>query len=405
MPAELILKPGRERAAMRRHPWFFANAIERVRGAPAAGDTVAVRAADGRFLAWAAFSPTSTIRARAWSFDEAERIDEDFFVRRIAASMARRRTLAARTDAMRLVFGEADGLPGLIVDRYAQQLVTQFAAAGVERWRDAIVAALVACCGDVAVFDRSDVSVREREGLAAHVGPLLGPAPGPVPIVEDGVRYEVDVLAGHKTGFYLDQRDSRAMVRSFAQRMGTVEPNNRAAGVHMLNCFAYTGGFALAALAGGAAVAISVDSSAEALAQAARNAALNGFDAQRAACVQADVFEFLRSQTAAGARYDLIVLDPPKFAASAHHVDRAARAYKDINLRALSLLAPDGVLFTFSCSGAIDADLFQKIVAGAVIDAKVDCQLLHRLGAGEDHPMAMTHPEGEYLKGLCLRRI
>lgn len=397
---------------MRRHPWFFANAIERVRGAPAAGDTVSVRAADGRFLAWAAFSPASTIRARAWSFDEAERIDEDFFVRRIKASVARRRTLAARTDAMRLVFGEADGLPGLIVDRYAQQLVTQFAAAGVERWRDAIVAALVACCGDLAVFDRSDVSVREREGLAAHVGPLRGPAPGPVPIVEDGVRYEVDVLAGHKTGFYLDQRDSRAMVRSFAQRMGASRAGEdaagvrmHAAGVRMLNCFAYTGGFALAGLAGGAAVATSVDSSAEALAQAARNAALNGFDAQRAACVQADVFEFLRSQTAAGARYDLIVLDPPKFAASAHHVDRAARAYKDINLRALSLLAPGGVLFTFSCSGAIDADLFQKIVAGAVIDAKVDCQLLHRLGAGEDHPMAMTHPEGEYLKGLCLRRI
>ena len=396
MTAGLILKPGRERAAARRHPWFFANGVERVQGQPGAGDTVAVRAADGRFLAWAAYSPASTIRARAWSFDEAEPIDEAFFARRIQAAVARRRPLAARTDAMRLVFGEADGLPGLVVDRYGDQLVTQFTAAGPERWREAIVAALGQACGPLPVYDRSDVSVREREGLVARTGPLAGPEPGLVPIVEDGVRYEVDVRTGHKTGFYLDQRDARAMVRAFAQR---------APGGRVLNCFAYTGGFSLAALAGGAADAVSVDSSAEALAQAARNAALNGFDAHRARCVQADVFELLRREASAGSRYDLIVLDPPKFAASPHHVDRAARAYKEINLRALGLLAPGGALFTFSCSGAIGADLFQKIVAGAGIDAGVDCQLLHRLGAGEDHPMAMTHPEGEYLKGLCLRRL
>lgn len=398
MSAELFLRAGKERSLLRRHPWLFANGVDRVRGDPAPGDTVAIKTADGRFVAWAAYSPASVIRARAWSFDASETIDEAFFVRRIAAAVARRAGLEARTNAMRLVFGEADYLPGLIVDRYAGQLVTQFAAAGVERWRDAILDALARACGDLPVFDRSDASAREREGLAARVGPLRGEAPGPVAITEDGVRYEVDVQQGHKTGFYLDQRDSRALVRDWAARLTA---QGRA--VRMLNCFSYTGGFALAALAGGAAETVSVDSSADALAQAARNAALNGFAPERARGVDANVFDLLKREAGAGVRYDIVVLDPPKFAPSQHHVERAARAYKEINLKALRLLAPGGLLFTFSCSSAIDVDLFQKIVAGAVIDAGTDCQLLARMGAGEDHPMAMTHPEGEYLKGLCLR--
>jgi 23S rRNA (cytosine1962-C5)-methyltransferase len=388
----LHLKPGKEKSLLRRHPWLFAAAVARVSGAPASGDTVRVLGADGRFLAWAAYSPASAIRARAWSFDERERVDAGFVARRVAAAVARRDGLRADSDALRLVFGEADALPGLVVDRYGAQLVVQVQAPGVERWKDTIVDALVAATGCDAVYERSDDAAREREGLAPREGPLRGPAPEAVTVVEHGVRYRVDVVAGHKTGFYIDQRDNRALVRALAH------------GRRVLNCFCYTGGFTLAARHGGALEAVSIDSSAEALALAADNERLNGF-AEPSAWLQANVFDALKSMLAEGRRFDLIVLDPPKFAPSAHHVDRAARAYKEINLKALQLLAPGGLLLTFSCSGAIDVDLFQKIVAGAVFDAGVDAQLLRRLAAGFDHPMAMTHPEGEYLKGLLLRRM
>jgi 23S rRNA (cytosine1962-C5)-methyltransferase len=388
----LHLRPGKEKSLLRRHPWIFAGAVAQVTGAPKAGDTVRVLGADGRFLAWAAFSPASAIRARAWTFDEAERVDEALIAARVAAAVARRAPLQAESDALRLVFGEADALPGLIVDRYGPQLVVQLTAAGVERWRDAIVAALVAATGCDAVYERSDASAREREGLAVREGPIRGAVPAPVSIVEHGVRYRVDVVTGHKTGFYIDQRDNRALVGRWA------------AGRRVLNCFCYTGGFTLAARHGGATSAVSIDSSAEALELAADNERDNRFG-EPSTWMQANVFDALKAFVAQDRQFDLIVLDPPKFAPSTHHVDRAARAYKEINLKALRLLAPGGVLFTFSCSGAIDVDLFQKIVAGAVIDARVDAQLLHRLAAGTDHPMAMTHPEGEYLKGLLLRRM
>lgn len=397
--AELFLKPGKERSLLRRHPWIYATAVDRIVGRAGSGDTVTVRAASGAFLAKAAFSPASAIRARVWTFDEAQPVDHAFFKRRVADAVARRASLADRTDGVRLVFGEADGLPGLVVDRYGDQLVTQFMAAGPERWREAVLGALAAACGPLPVYDRSDASVREREGLELRTGPLVGEAPGAVPIVEDGVRYEVDVQHGHKTGFYLDQRENRRLVHDWTARLVAAGRAPR-----VLNCFSYTGGFSLAALAGGAAEAVSVDSSAEALAAAARQAAANGFAPERFRTEQADVFDFLKSELAAGRQYDLIVLDPPKFAPSAQHVERAARAYKEINLKGLKLLAPGGLLFTFSCSGAIDVELFQKIVAGAVADARLDMQLLHRLSAGIDHPVAMSHPEGEYLKGLCLRR-
>jgi len=388
----LHLKPGKEKSLLRRHPWLFAAAVARVSGVPANGDTVRVVGADGRFLAWAAYSPQSAIRARAWSFDEAERVDAAFVAARVAAAVARRDGLRAESDALRLVFGEADALPGLVVDRYGEQLVVQVQAPGVEHWKDTIVEALVAATGCEAVYERSDDLAREREGLAPREGPLRGPVPGPVTVVEHGVRYRVDVVTGHKTGFYIDQRDNRALVRALA------------AGRRVLNCFCYTGGFTLAARHGGAREAVSIDSSAEALALAADNERLNGF-AEPSAWLQANVFDALKALLAEGRRFDLIVLDPPKFAPSAHHVDRAARAYKEINLKALKLLAPGGLLLTFSCSGAIGLDLFQKIVAGAVFDAGVDAQMLRRLAAGFDHPMAMTHPEGEYLKGLLLRRM
>jgi len=378
------LNPGRDKSMLRRHPWVYAAAIARVTGSPNSGDTVRVIAADGRFLARAAYSPASLLRARAWTFDESETVDAAFIVARAP--------LRAETDALRLVSGEGDQLPGLVVDQYGGQLVVQITSAGIERWRDTVVDALVAATGCTAVHERSDASAREREGLPAREGTLRGTTPTVVPILEHGVRYRVDVAAGHKTGFYIDQRDNRALVGAHA------------AGRRVLNCFCYTGGFTLAARHGGALEATSIDSSAEAIAAAAENERFNGFS-EPSTWLETNVFEALNHMVGQGRQFDLIVLDPPKFAPSTQHVERAARAYKEINLKALRLLAPGGLLFTFSCSGAVSIDLFQKIVAGAVFDAQVEAQLLRRLGAGLDHPMSMTHPEGEYLKGLMLRRM
>ena len=399
--AELVLKPGKERSLLRRHPWIYDTAIGRVKGSPAAGDTVAVRGHDGQWLAWAAYSPSSTLRARCWSFAEADRIDASWLAARVHEAVARRAHLAAASDALRMVFGEADGLPGLIADRYADQLVVQFQAAGVEAHREALLDALVAATGCANVFDRSDSAGRTREGLAPAFGVARGDDPPPrIAIREHQRRSWVDVRAGHKTGYYIDQRDNRELSAELAKRART----QLGRAVTALNCFCYTGGFSVA-LAAGADGVLSIDSSAEALAVARENWRLNGLPEAAGQWQSANVFDALRALRADGRSFDLIVLDPPKFAASHHHVERAARAYKDINLGALRLLAPGGYLLTFSCSGAIGVELFQKIVAGAVIDAGAEAQLLHRLGAGEDHPLRMTHPEGEYLKGLLLRRL
>ncbi|WP_321879761.1 class I SAM-dependent rRNA methyltransferase [Paraburkholderia bannensis] len=395
----VTLKPSKEKSLLRRHPWVYANAIERVDGKPASGATVIVRAHDGRFLARAAYSPHSQIRARVWSFDENEPIDHAFFKRRVQRALAHRQTMVHNTGAVRLIFGEADGLPGLIVDWYTEdaqnprgQLVCQFMAAGVEAWKEAIVNALTQATGCPNVYERSDVSIREKEGLEQMTGLLAGDEPPETIIAsENGVRYHVDVRKGHKTGFYVDQRDNRALVQTYA------------AGRDVLNCFCYTGGFSLAAMKGGAKRVVSIDSSGEALNTAQKNVQANGFDAERATWLDADAFKTLRRLHEEGERFDLVVLDPPKFAASREHVDRAARAYKDINLTGFKLLRPGGLLFTYSCSGAIDAELFQKIVAGAAADAKVDARIIKRLGAGVDHPLLTAFPEGEYLKGLLLQ--
>lgn len=400
---ELRLKPGKEKSLLRRHPWVYDSAVARVAGKPASGATVAVVADDGRWLAWAAIAPDSPLRARCWSFVQSESIDAAWFAVQVRAAVARRVPLAADSDALRLVFGEADGLPGFIADRYADQLVVQMQSAGAEAQREALFDALTAATGCADVFERSEESARVREGLAAAGVPggiARGAAPADrIEVREHGQRYLVDVRRGHKTGFYIDQRDSRLLAVQLAARWALTHGR----GARVLNCFCYTGGFSVAAAAGGAGEVVSVDSSADALALAREHWRLNGCSAD-AEWRDADVFDALRALKSEGRTFDLIVLDPPKFAASQHHVDRAARAYKDINLNALRLLAPDGMLLTFSCSGAIDASLFQKIVAGAVIDARVDAQLIRRLAAGEDHPLAMTHPEGEYLKGLWLTR-
>jgi len=385
------LRDGKERSLQRRHPWVFEGSVGN--GKADAGETVRVQAADGRFLAWAAYSPNSMIRLRAWSFDEAERIDKAFFERRIAQALAVRARLPIASDGVRLIHGEADGLPGLIVDRYADTLSAQFLASGVERWKAVIADALLKATGSSRLYERSDASVRELEGLEPRTGWLRGEGATEVTIREHDWRLTVDVAEGHKTGFYLDQRDSRKLFADSVRHFGCRR---------LLNCYSYTGGFSVAALNGGATHVTSVDSSGPALARAAAHVALNGFEAARHDALDADVNQTLRAFIQRGERFDAIVLDPPKFAPTAAHAERAARAYKDINRLAFTLLAPGGLLFTFSCSGGISADLFHKIVAGAGLDAGVDGLFYARLGAAPDHPMTVTFPEGEYLKGLVV---
>jgi 23S rRNA (cytosine1962-C5)-methyltransferase len=385
------LRDGKERSLQRRHPWVFEGSI--ASGKADSGETVRVQAHDGHFLAWGAYSPASMIRVRAWSFDEAERIDRAFFERRVSAAVAMRQRLPISSTGMRLVHGEADGLPGLVVDRYGDTLCAQYSSAGSERWKATIADALMAATGAKRLYERSDASVRGLEGLAVVTGWLRGDGETECVITEHDWRLTLDVASGHKTGFYLDQRDNRA---SFARWVKHLKAQR------VLNCYCYTGGFTVAALAAGAAHVTSVDSSAPALERVRAHVALNGFDAARNTCVDADVNQFLRDSLAAGQRFDAIVLDPPKFAPTAAHAERAARAYKDINRLALMLLAHGGLLFSFSCSGGVGPELFHKIVAGAGIDAQVDAAIVQRLEGACDHPTTLLFPEGEYLKGLVL---
>ena len=387
----ITLRPGKERSLQKRHPWVFEGSV--ASGRADAGETVRVAASDGRFLAWASYSPQSMIRLRAWSFDEAEHIDAAFFERRINAALALRARLPIASDGVRLIHGEADGLPGLIVDRYGDTLSAQFLSVGAERWKAVIADQLLRATGLARLYERSDASNRQLEGLEPASGWLRGEGATDVVIREHEWRLGVDVAHGHKTGFYLDQRDNRKRFADAVRHYGVRS---------VLNCYCYTGGFSVAALAGGAVHVTSVDSSAPALERARAHVALNGFDAARHDTLDADVNQTLRTLLAAGRRFDAIVLDPPKFAPTAAHAERAARAYKDINRLAFMLLAPGGLFFTFSCSGGISADLFHKIVAGAGLDAGVDGIFVERVGAAPDHPMTVIFPEGEYLKGMVV---
>lgn len=389
----LILKPGREKCLLRRHPWVYDGAVARILGEPAAGATVAVRSAAGGFLAWAAYSPASRIVARVWSWHEAETVAADLLARRIDAAIAYRASLRIDSDAQRLIYGEADGLPGVVLDRYANVLVLQLTTAGAEAWRETLVGLIAERLPGCAIYERSDAEVRALEGLSPRVGLLVGTLPEELIIHEAGLRFRVDVVHGHKTGFYLDQRDNRRRVAAQAD------------GRDVLNCFAYTGAFGLHALAAGARSVLSIDSSAEALEQARAHVALNGLDSERCEWQVADVFPALRRLRDAGRRFGLIVLDPPKFAPTHQMAEKAARGYKDINLNAMKLLAPGGWLATFSCSGGVSAELFQKIVAGAAWDAGVRLRLRARLTQAPDHPIDLNYPEGEYLKGLLLQRV
>jgi len=387
----ITLRDGKERSLLRLHPWVFQGSVGS--GKADAGETVRVESSDGRFLAWAAYSPSSMIRVRVWSFDEAERIDAAFFERRIARAIALRARLPIESDGVRLIHGEADGLPGLIVDRYGDVLSAQFLSAGTERWKSTLADLLLQATGLARIYERSDSGVRKLEGLEPATGWLRGSGATEVTIREHGWKLTLDVAEGHKTGFYLDQRDNRKLFADTVRHFGLQR---------VLNCYCYTGGFSIAALAGGAAQVTSVDSSAPALARAAAHVALNGFDPARHEALDADVNQTLRDAMKAGKSYDAIVLDPPKFAPTAAHAERAARAYKDINRLALRLLAPGGILFTFSCSGGVGPELFHKIVAGAGMDAGVDGIIYARVAAAPDHPQTIVFPEGEYLKGLVI---
>jgi 23S rRNA (cytosine1962-C5)-methyltransferase len=391
MTARIVIKAGREKSLRRRHPWIFSGAIDKVEGAPGPGETVEVVDAGGAVIARAAFSPASQIRARVMTFGADRPVDAALVRRRLERAIALRRRLGRLRDdgACRLVFSESDRLPGLIVDYYAGHLVCQFLSAGAEWWRDDIVSALRELLEPRGIHERSEGAARRKEGLESRRGTLMGDTPS------EPVEYRAGILVrrlsigqGQKTGAYLDQHENWQRVARYAD------------GARVLDAFAYTGGFALNALASGARDATLIDSSKEALERAAEDAVSNGLSGLQA--VEADVFDELRAMVARRETFDLVVLDPPKFVHSASQVPSGSRGYKDVNLLALRLIAPGGTLATFSCSGHVDAALFQKIVAGAALDAGRDVQILERLTQPPDHPIGIEFPEAEYLKGLIL---
>jgi 23S rRNA (cytosine1962-C5)-methyltransferase len=387
---DILLKPGREKSLQRRHPWIFSGAIQQADANIASGSTVNLLSSEKQFLARASYSPTSQIRARVWTFDD-EVVDKEFFRKQIRAALASRsETYGTKySTAQRLIYAESDGIPGLIVDRYDEVLVLQSLTAGSEYWKEIFADLLLEETGLAIIFERSDSDVRELEGLPSKIGILRSSIlHDPLTITENNLKFKVNLAEGHKTGFYLDQRENRLGVRELAKDK------------EVLDCFCYTGGFTVNALAGGARSAVSVDSSGDALELCKENIALNNLDASRHTTIEGDVFQVLRKFRDANRSFDLIILDPPKFAPTTAHVDKATRAYKDINLLAFKLLRPNGILVTFSCSGGIDSALFQKIVAGAALDARVDAQIIRYLAQASDHPISLHFPEGAYLKGL-----
>jgi 23S rRNA (cytosine1962-C5)-methyltransferase len=394
--SSIILKQGREKSLLRRHPWIFSGAIHHMDDPSAtSGSTVDLLSFNKQFLARASYSPHSQIRARVWTFED-EHVDKEFFRKRISASFATRQTLQIEqnTNAARLIYAESDNLPGLIVDRYGDVLVLQSLTAGSEYWKETIADLLIEETGLENIYERSDADVRELEGLVPKVGILRGTFPQPPFVIyEHGLKFLIDIEHGHKTGFYLDQRKNRLRVRELAKDKD------------VLDCFCYTGGFTVNALAGGAKSVLSVDASGDALALAKENVTLNDLPFDKANFIEGDVFQILRRFRDENLSFDMIILDPPKFAPTAAQAEGAARGYKDINLFAFKLLRPGGFLVTFSCSGGIDAGLFQKIIAGAALDANVDAQIIEHLSQGADHPVLLNFPEGTYLKGLiCLRK-
>jgi len=390
------LKQGREKSLLRRHPWIFSGAVEKVSGDPKMGETVAVLDATGQTLAQAAYSPHSSIRARVWSFDSNTEINSAFFLEKMRIALNYRKSIPninnPENTIKRLIHGESDELPGLIVDQYDRTLVVQFLSAGPELWRDEIITGLSQLSGIQNIYERSDVEVRKLEGLNIREGVLLGdPISELIEAKENGLRFLVDVAHGQKTGFFIDQRENRLATQKYLK------------GKTLLNCFSYTGAFTVYALQAGAEQVTSIESSESANQLAARNIELNGMAAERTSWITGDVFQELRLMRDRAQSFDAIILDPPKFAPTIAQVDSAARGYKDINLLAFKLLKPGGILFTFSCSGGVSQSLFQKIVADSALDAGVHAQVIEFLSQAPDHPVALNFPEGAYLKGLVCR--
>ena len=393
---EIILKPGREKSLLRHHPWIFSGAVDAVHGSPKAGETVKVISYEGELLASAAYNPNSNIIGRVWTWDESEEVNPKLFEDRLRFAIELRHKMRdlIPSNAMRLVHGESDGLPGLILDQYAEVFVVQFLTAGVEFWRESIVDIIQKTTNADVLYDRSDVDVRLLEGLPLTTGLLFGNSlENPVMIIENGIKFMVDIVNGHKTGFYLDQRDNRFLARKIS--------NDK----RVLDCFSYSGGFTINSLAGNAKRVTLVESSKDALNIARKNILINNLSLDLADFIEQDVFKYLRTLRDKGEYFDLVILDPPKFAPTASQAERAARGYKDINLLAFKILNKGGYLLTFSCSGGVSEDLFQKIIAGAAIDAGVDAVIIKRLHQTLDHPVALNFPEGAYLKGFLIQKL
>ncbi len=391
---QILLKNGRDKNVRAHHPWVFSGAVDKVKGKLRAGDTVEVRAANGDCLGVGAWSPDSQIQVRMWAFST-DSIDRTFFRKRVEQALTYRQQLGItqRNSGYRLINAESDGLPGVVVDVFGEWLIMQALTTGAEAWKHVIAEVLLEVIPAKGVYERSDVDVRKKEGLETVVGVLQGEAPPAfIDISEEGRHYRVDVINGHKTGFYLDQRDNRSMLQHYA------------AGKTVLNCFSYTGGFSIAALHGGATHATNIDASQPALDIAAQTAALNGFAPERMDNTCGDVFKLLREYRNEGRQFDIVVLDPPKFAENRNQLEKAARGYKDINLLGFKLLKPNGLLFTYSCSGLMESNLFQKIVADAAVDAGCDARILRKLDQATDHPTRLAFPEGYYLKGLVCQK-
>ncbi len=390
----LYLTKGREKSLLRRHPWVFSGSVQRVEGKALSGETIDIYDSQGKWLARGAYSPMSQIRARVWTFQQDEEINRDFFIHHLQRAQHWRGWVAQRggLDSYRLVAGESDGLPGVTIDRFQNFLVLQLLSAGAEYQRATLLCALQHCYPECSIYDRSDVAVRKKEGLPLSHGPVQGDLPPELlSITEHGMKLLVDIQHGHKTGFYLDQRDSRLAARNYA------------AGCRVLNCFSYTGAFAVSALMGGCEQVISVDTSQAALDIAKQNVMLNQLDLSKAEFIRDDVFQLLRNYRTQGEKFDLIIMDPPKFVENKNQLSGACRGYKDINLLALQLLNPGGILLSFSCSGLMPTDLFQKILADAALDAGCDVQFIAQFRQAADHPVIATYPEGLYLKGFACR--
>lgn len=397
MTAAIYLVKGREKSVKRKHPWIFSRGISKVEGEPALGETVDVFTHDGKWLAKAAYSPASQIRARIWSFEK-EEINKAFFVKRFNNAQLLREDVIDRDGltGYRLIAAESDGMPGVTIDRYQNFFVCQLLSAGAEYNKQAIVDALVECFPGCNVYERSDVAVRKKEGLKETTGVLHGEEPPKsVVIEENGVKISVDIVGGHKTGFYLDQRDSRQQAMKYVKDK------------EVLNCFSYTGGFGLYALKGGAKRVINADVSQPALDTAKFNAELNEFDIskKRAVFLNADVFKLLREYRDQGTKFDVVIMDPPKFISGRQNVTSGANGYKDINMLAMQIIKPGGTLLTYSCSGLMDTALFQKVIADAALDSGRSVKFIERFGQAADHPTDSAYPEGFYLKGFACKVI